>query len=303
VRTTWQWLPVLYGVGLAVGLVLVIASLLLDFRRLARKRDLEAQHSDKQKKASRLEDRLKKTYAGPIALMAQTGCADAETFKSKRRAAKEWAQEQERFAQDEAEILGGKTRADLEADWAAAKHAADELSREAGEDVDIESVRDAIRHITQELDSSPSPAPASPASAAPPSANGGAGAPLRDHATEIDGCLSKLSQSRLAAVTQEFGALRVTRRDTPGPVGLDAVSSGEALLARLAVALGSWAARRNGMGFPLILDDPLAGLDPQSRKALLETMAAMAGDRQIILLTNAPVADAPGLTQTALSVG
>jgi hypothetical protein len=108
--TTWEWLRVLYGVGLVVGLTLVVTALLLDFRRLTRKRALETQHAALQKKASRLDDRLKKTYAAPIALIAQTGCADAETFKAKRRAAKEWAAEQERFAHDEAQILGGKGR-------------------------------------------------------------------------------------------------------------------------------------------------------------------------------------------------
>lgn len=304
VRTTWQWLPVLYGVGLAVGLALLITAVVLDFRRLARKRDLEAQHADKQKKASRLEDRLKKTYASPIALMAQTGCTDAETFKAKRRAAKEWAEAQEQFARDEADILGGKTRADLEADWRTTKLAADDLSREAGEDVDIESVRDAIRHLTQELDSAPSAGPAS--AAQPPSqapSNGASRAPVREYATEINACLAKLTQTRLVSVSEEYGALRVTRRDEPAPVALDAVSSGEALQARLAVTLGAWAARRSGLGFPLILDDPLGGLDPQSRKALLDAMAAMAADRQIIVLTHSPAADAPGLTQTALTVG
>jgi hypothetical protein len=300
VRTTWEWLRILYGVGLIIGLALVVTALLLDFRRLARKRALETQHADIQKKASRLDDRLKKTYAAPIALIAQTGSGDAETFKAKRRAAKDWADEQERFAREEAEVLGGKTRADLESDWRAAKSAAEELSREAGEDVDIESLRDAIRHVTRELDSAPTAAPVSSVNAPH---NGASPAPLRDYAAEIAVCLAKLTDKRLLSVSEDQGVLRITRHDAPDPVPLDAVSSGEALQARLAVALGAWTARRSGLGFPLILDDPLAGLDPRSRKALIEIMATAAGDRQIIVLTNSPVPETAGLSQTTLTAG
>lgn len=301
IRTTaWTWLPVLFGVGLAVGLTLVVTALLLDVRRLARKRAMETQRADLQKKASRLEDRLKKTYAAPIAMIAQTGAGDAETLKAKRRAARDWVEEQDRFAREEADLLGGKTRADLEADWQAAKAATEELTREAGEDVDIESLRDAIRHLTQELDSAPSAASA-PAVTAPH--NGSSPVPLRDYATDISACLSKLTDARFSSVSDDQGRLRLVRRDAPDQAALDAVSSGEALQARLAVALGAWIARRNGLGFPLILDDPLAGLDPRSRKALLDTMAAAAGDRQIILLTNSAVPDIAGVSQTALTVG
>jgi uncharacterized protein YhaN len=288
----------LYLAGLALGLTLVVAALLLDARRLARKRMLEAQHSDLQKKASRLDDRLKKTYAAPIALIAQTGSGDAETFKAKRRAARDWAAEQERFELEEAQILGGKGRVELEADWKAAKIRAEELSREAGEDVDVESLRDAIRLLTRELDAAPATAATSP-----PATNGAPPAPTGDYAADAARCLAKLSDARLESVSEQDGVLRVTRRGAPGPVAVDSLSSGEALQAKLAVTLGRWAARRNGLGFPLILDDPLAGLDPSSRKALLDTLAGLAGDRQIIVLTNAPVADAVGISQTALTVG
>jgi energy-coupling factor transporter ATP-binding protein EcfA2 len=124
-----------------------------------------------------------------------------------------------------------------------------------------------------------------------------------DHAADIAGCLAKLSEARLESVSEQQGVLRVKLRGAPEPVALDSVSTGEALQARLAVAIGSWAARRNTLGFPLILDDPLAGLDPHSRKALLDTMAGLAGDRQIIVLTNTSVPEAAGLSQTALTVG
>ncbi|MEW6681689.1 MAG: AAA family ATPase [Nitrospirota bacterium] len=300
VRTTWEWLPILYGVGLVIGVTLVIASLLLDFRRLARKRTLETQHAELQKKASRLDDRLKKTYAVPIALIAQTGCGDAETFKAKRRAARDWAAEQDRFAHEESQILGGKSRADLEADWREAKARAEELSREAGEEVDLESLRDAIRHLTRELDAAPS---AAAASTPPPATNGAPPVGAGDHAAEIAGFLAKLSETRLESVSEQQGVLRVKRRGAPEPVALDSLSSGEALQARLAVALGRWAARRSELGFPLILDDPLAGLDPHARKTLLDTLGGLAGDRQVIVLTNAPVPEAVGLSQTALTVG
>jgi energy-coupling factor transporter ATP-binding protein EcfA2 len=293
------WVRYLYLAGLAVGLTLVVAALLLDARRLTRKRTLETQHAELQRKVSRLDDRLRKTYASPIAMIAQTGCGDAETFKAKRRAAKDWAAEQDRFARDEAQILGGKSRAELEADWKAAKIRADELAREAGEDVDLESLRDAIRHLTRELDAAPTAVAAPP----PPATNGAPPATVGDHAADIAGCLAKLSDARLESVSEQHGVMRVKRRGAPEPVALDSLSSGEALQARLAVALGRWAARRNGLGFPLILDDPLAGLDPHSRKALLDTLAGLAGDRQIVVLTNAPVPEAAGLSQTALAVG
>lgn len=299
VRTTWQWLPVLYGVGLAVGVTMAVTALLLDVRRLGRKRVLEAKHADLQKKTTRLEDKLKKTYAAPIALIAQTGSGDPETFKAKRRSAKEWAAEQERFTREEAELLNGKTRRDLEADWRTAKERAAELTREAGEDIDLESIRDAIGHLTRELDG----ATTAPPSVAPDASHNGAASPLDAYAKDISGCLTKLTNARLVSVSRQGGALCVTRREATDPVALSSLSSGEAMQARLAVLLGTWAARRNGLGFPLILDDPLAGLDPHSRKTLLGTMAGAAADRQIIVLTNSPVPDAAGLSQTVLTVG
>jgi energy-coupling factor transporter ATP-binding protein EcfA2 len=301
VRTTWEWLPVLYGIGLAIGVTMVVTALLLDFRRLARKRALETKHAELQKKASRLEDKLKKTYAAPIALIAQTGSGDVETFKAKRRAAKEWAAEQDRFIREEAEILAGKTRADLEADWRAAKAKAAELTREAGEDVDLESIRDAIGHLTRELDGST--AASTPASTTDASHNGGPHTPLREYASDIDGCVAKLTNARLVSVCEHHGVLCVKRRDVAEPVPLNAISHGETIQARVAVVLGAWAGRRNGLGFPLILDDPLAGLDPQGRKALLDTMVGVVGDRQIIVLSNAPVPEMAGVAQTALTVG
>jgi DNA repair exonuclease SbcCD ATPase subunit len=115
--------------------------------------------------------------------------------------------------------------------------------------------------------------------------------------------LAKFTNARLVSVCEQHGVLRVKRRDAAEPVALESMSSGEAIQARLAVLVGAWAARRNGLGFPLILDDPLASLDPQSRKALLDTMAGVAGDRQIIVLTNAPVPEVAGIAQTALTVG
>ncbi len=300
VRTTWAWLPILYGVGLAIGVTMVVTALLLDFRRLARKRTLETQHAELQKKTARLEDKLKKTYAAPIALIAQTGSGDAESFKAKRRAAKEWLAEQDRFAREEAEILGGKTRADLEADWKAAQARAAELAREAGDDVDVESIRDAIGLLTRELDNAPASAPASAPAASP---NGGPHTPLGAYASEIDGCLAKLTGERLVSLSERHGVLCVKRRDASETVAINAISSGEAIQAHLAMLLGAWTARRNRLGFPLILDDPLPSLDPQSRKALLDTMAGAVGDRQIIVLTNTPVPEAAGIAQTALTVG
>jgi energy-coupling factor transporter ATP-binding protein EcfA2 len=300
VRTTWRWLPVLYGVGLAVGVTMVVTALLLDVRRLGRKRVLEAKHADLQKKTARLEDKLKKIYAAPIALIAQTGSGDPETFKGKRRSAKEWAAEQERFTREEAELLRGKSRQDLEADWRTAKERAAVLTREAGEDVDLESIRDAIGHLTRELDGATTTPPSTPA---PDASHNGAASPLDAYAKDISGCLTKLTNARLVSVSRQGGALCVTRKDAPDPVALSSLSSGEAIQVRLAVLLGTWVARRNGLGFPLILDDPLAGLDPHSRKTLLDTMAGAAADRQIIVLTNSPVPETAGLSQTALTAG
>lgn len=300
VKTTWEWLPSLYVVGLAAGLALLVASLILDFRRLGNKRAMEARHAELQKKASRLEDRLKKTYATPIALMAQTQCADPETLKAKRRAAREWSAEQERFDQEEATILGGKGRIDLEEEWRAAKARVEHLTREAGEEVDVESLRDAIRHLTQELDHAPAPlaATAGVVAAAP---RNGSPSPVRDHAADIAGCLARLTDARLEAVSQRDGRLCVTRRGASDAVPVDLLSSGEALQTRVAIALGAWVARRNTLGFPLILDDPLSALDPQSRRTLIQIMTAAAANRQIIVFTTAPVPETAGIVQTALN--
>jgi len=271
----------------------------MDFRRQAAKRAAEAALASNLKKAAKLDDRLKKPYAALLALIAQTKSEDADTFKAKRRAAKEWADGVQAFDQEETAMLGGKTRADLETEWQSAKARADALVRDRGEDADVESLRDAIRLLTRELDAAPATSPA-PNPQSTPSPGAGL-APLRDHAADIARCVTALSGGRIDAVCEQNGSVCVTRRGSPDRVPLDALSSGEAMVARLAVALGAWTARRSGLGMPLILDDPLSGLDPEGRAALINALAVTAGERQILLLTNAPVPAAAGITQIALS--
>jgi energy-coupling factor transporter ATP-binding protein EcfA2 len=296
------WYRAIFFVGLLTGLGLLVTSLVMDFRRQAAKAAAESALAENRKKAAKLDDRLKRPYAALVALIAQTKSGDADTFKAKRRAAKEWAAGMQAFDQEETAILGGKTRMELQTEWQAAKARADALVRERGEDADVESLRDAIRLLTRELDAAPAtpPAPNPPPAQSTPSSGAGF-APLRDHAADIGRCVTALSGGRIDAVCEQSGSVCVTRRGSPDRVPLDALSSGEALMARLAVALGAWTARHKGLGLPLILDDPLSGLDPQGRTALINALAAAAGERQILLLTNAPVPATAGITQIALS--
>ena len=282
--------------GIGIGLSLLVASLILDFRRLGRNKSLETARAELSRKLSRLEERLKKTYAAPVALIAQTGCSDAETFKAKRRAALEWAGEQATFDQEEADLLDGGSRETLETEWQAAKTRADALMQDAGEDVDLESLRDAIGLLTRDLDASDAPAPAT----APPRPTATSGLPPDTHTSEIDICLLRLSEERLQAVTTRDGAVWVRRRGG-AEVPIEQLSHGEALQTRLSVVLGGWAARRAGFGFPLLLDDPLSGLDPQSRRIVLDTLSRLGANRQIVVLTNGPVPESAGLVQIALA--
>ncbi|MBI3606987.1 MAG: AAA family ATPase [Nitrospirae bacterium] len=284
--------------GIGIGLSLLVASLILDFRRLGRKKSLETARAELSRKLSRLEERLKKTYAAPVALIAQTGCPDADTFKAKRRAALEWSGEQARFDQEEANLLDGGTRETLEAEWQAAKTRADALMQDAGEDVDLESLRDAIGLLTRDLDASDA-APAPSAAPSPPTAT--SGVPPDTHTSEIDVCLLRLSEERLQAVITRDNAVWVRRRGG-AEVPIEQLSHGEALQARLSVVLGKWAARRAGLGFPLLLDEPLSGLDPQkSRRIVLDTLSRLGANRQIVVLTNGPAPESPGLVQIALA--
>jgi energy-coupling factor transporter ATP-binding protein EcfA2 len=296
------WYRAIFFLGLLAGLGLLVTSLVMDFRRQAAKRAAESALAENRKKSAKLDDRLKRPYAALVALIAQTKSEDADTFKAKRRAAKEWAAGMQAFDQEATAILGGKTRADLETEWQSAKTRVAAFVRERGEDADVESLRDAIRLLTRELDAAPasSPAPNPPPPQSTPSPGAGL-APLRDHAADIARCVTALSGGRIDAVCEQNGSVCVTRRGSPDRVPLDALSSGEALVARLAVALGAWTARRSGLGMPLILDDPLSGLDPEGRAALINALAVTAGERQILLFTNAPVPAAAGITQIALS--
>jgi len=282
--------------GIGIGLALLVASLLLDFRRLGRKKTMETARTELSRKLSRLEERLKKTYAAPVALMAQTGCPDAETFKAKRRAALEWAAEQARFDHEEAKVLGGGTRDSLAADWQTAKARADALTQVAGEDVDLESLRDAIGLLTRDLDASgAAKAPAAAPFPSPPTSSD----PLAAHASEINACLLRLSEERLQALAARDGTVWVRRRGGAA-APIEQLGSGEALQARLSIVLGAWAARRAGLGFPLLLDDPLSGLDPQSRRIVLDTLTRLGADRQIVVFTNSPAPESSSLVQIAL---
>lgn len=296
--TGWtQHLPI---VGLAVGMALLITALALDFRRLGAKQQLEARRTNLTLKASRLEDRLKRTYAAPLAVIAHTGCSDPESFKVKRHAAFQWATERDALAREEAGILAGTSRESIEADWQAAKRQAEELDRQAGPDVDVESLRDAIGLLTRELDTPSHPSVAPPRNIALDSDPNQAD-PLRAHAKEIDVCLQRLSEERLGHIASSNGDLVVQRRGAPDPVSIQMLSGGETVLARLSIVIGAWVARRAVLGFPLLLDDPLAVLDPQTRRVLVDTLTKLGTQGQILLFTNSPLPDNAGVFQTALT--
>jgi energy-coupling factor transporter ATP-binding protein EcfA2 len=288
--TLTGWMQYLYLIGLVGGLGLLIASLALDFRRLGKKKSLEARRDDLVTKASHLEDRLKKSYAAPIALMTRTTCPDPATLQAKRRAALDWAAEQADVDREEKAVLRGETRDAIEADWQAAKARIEALLREVDERVDVESLRDAIGLLTRELE-----APA--AGASRPTAGGD---PLQAHAAEINACLLRLSEDRLEALSARDGAVLVRRRGG-SEAPLDALSTGEARVVRVAIAVGAWAARQAEFNFPLLLDDPLSALDPATRAVLLDTLTRLGAGRQIIVFANEPAPNAPGIAQTALA--
>ena len=293
--TLTGWMQHLYLIGLVGGLGLLIASLALDFRRLGQKKSLEARRDELVTKASHLDDRLKKSYAAPIALMTRTTCPDPETLQAKRRAALDWAAEQADFDREEKAMLRGATRDALEADWQAAKARIEALLREVGERVDVESLRDAIGLVTRELEA-PTAGAARPTA---PSGPGG-GDPLQAHAAEINACLLRLSEDRLEALSARDGAVLVRRRGG-SEAPLDTLSAGEARVARVAIAVGAWAARHAEFDFPLLLDDPLSALDPATRAVLLDTLTRLGAGRQIIVFANEPAPNAPGIAQTALA--
>ena len=283
ILTLTGWMQHLYLIGLVGGFGFLIASLALDFRRLSQKKSLEARHNDLVTKASHLEDRLKKTYAAPIALMTRTKCPDPETLQAKRRAALDWSAEQADFDREETAMLRGATRDAIEADWRTAKARIEALLREVGERVDVESLRDAIGLLTRELE-------APTAGAARPTAPSGPSAgvdPLQAHAAEINACLLRLSEDRLEALFARDGAVMV-RRHGGGEAPIEALSAGEALVSRVAIAVGAWAARRGAFDFPLLLDDPLSALDPKTRAVLLDTLTRLSAGRQIIVFANEP---------------
>jgi DNA repair exonuclease SbcCD ATPase subunit len=122
---------------------------------------------------------------------------------------------------------------------------------------------------------------------------------LTAHASEINACLLRLSEERLQALAARDGTVWVRRRGG-AEAPIEQLGSGETLQARLSIVLGAWAARRAGLGFPLLLDDPLSGLDPQSRRIVLDTLTRLGADRQIVVFTNSPVPESAGLVQIAL---
>jgi ABC-type hemin transport system ATPase subunit len=122
---------------------------------------------------------------------------------------------------------------------------------------------------------------------------------LTAHASEINACLLRLSEERLQALAARDGTVWVRRRGG-AEAPIEQLGSGETLQARLSIVLGAWAARRAGLGFPLLLDDPLAGMDPQSRRIVLDTLTRLGADRQIVVFTNSPAPESAGLVQIAL---
>ena len=108
---------------------------------------------------------------------------------------------------------------------------------------------------------------------------------LESHATEW---LRRLTQGRYDRLEYDGRSILAAIDRNGSSVTFDRLSSGVQDMVYLSILWAGWQLTSSGISaLPVVLDDPLGGLDAPGRQAVIETLKELGQHRQIILLTTA----------------
>ncbi len=302
----WQ---TLYFLGLLTGAGLVAVSVFLDVRRLTQRKSVEGKLEEISHTQEALEVKFKKQNAAIFDLLKKASCQNVDQLKDKIRSYTELLRSIQDLKEEQGRLLGRKSLSDLDREQQTLTVAAKELESKIkgvrGVPSDIYSLQEEMRMIQREIEeqqtlklkgagkaeqvadqiapekrsSSVTWFPRSKQFEAVPKKQ------LEAHATEW---LRRLTQGQYDRLEYDaYSNLTVIDRNG-SLVAFDRLSSGAQDQVYLSILWAGWQLTSSGIpALPLVLDDPLVGLDESSRQVAVETLKELGQHRQIILLTTA----------------
>lgn len=303
----WQ---TLYFLGLLIGAGLVAVSVFLDVRRLTHRKSIEGKLEEISHAQEALEARFKKQNAAVFDLLKKASCQNADQLKDKIRSYKELLRSIQDLKEDQSRLLGNKSLADLEREQQALSTTAKELESKIkgvqGAPSDIYSLQEEMRMIQRDIEdyqtlklkgagkaeqvadqtASEKRDPSVPWF---PQSKQFEAVPKKQLATHATEWLRRLTQGqydRLEYYDAHSNLTVIGRNGSPVP--FERLSSGVQDQVYLSILWAGWQLTSSGIpALPLVLDDPLVGLDESSRQVAVETLKELGQHRQIILLTTA----------------
>ncbi|HXC61064.1 MAG TPA: AAA family ATPase, partial [Nitrospiria bacterium] len=302
----WQ---TLYFLGLLTGAVLVVVSVFLDVRRLTHRKSIEGKLGEISHAQEISESRFKKQNTAVFDLLKKASCQNVDQLKDKIRSYLELARSIQNLKEEQSRLLGNKSLPDLEREQQALTVSAKELESKIkgvqGTTPDIYSLQEEMRTIQREIQEQKTLKPKEAVKAEqvpdqtvteersssvtsfrrPKQFETVPKKLFETHATEW---LRRLTQGRYDRLEYDPQS-NLTLIDRKGsPALFDQLSSGVQDQVYLSILWAGWQLTSSGApALPLVLDDPLVGLDEASRQVAIETLKELGQHRQIILLTTA----------------
>jgi len=300
----WQ---MLYFLGLLTGAGLVAVSVFLDVRRLAQRKSTEGKLEEILHAQEALETRFKKQNTAVFDLLKKASCQNVDQLKDKIRSFKELLRSTQDLKEEQSRLLGNKNLPDLEREQQALSTTAKELESKIkgiqGAPSDIYSLQEEMRMIQREIEEQQTlklkgtgkteqivdqtaSEKGSPSAHWFPQSKQFEAVPkkqLETHATEW---LQRLTQGRYDRLESDSGSNFTVIGRNGSSVPFERLSSGVQDQVYLSILWAGWQLTNSGVpALPLVLDDPLVGLDESSRQVAVETLKELGQSRQIILLT------------------
>jgi DNA repair exonuclease SbcCD ATPase subunit len=306
----WQ---TLYFLGLLIGAGLVTSSVVLDVRRLTQRKSVQNRLEDTSEAQEVTEARFKKQNAAVFNLLKKASCQNADEFKDRVRNYMELLRSIENIKEEQRRLLGGKNLQDLDREQQSLSVAAKEIESKIkgvqGAPSDIYTLQEEMRMIQREMEEQQTLKPKAVAGTGEvadqtalqkkgssvqwlPQSKQFEALPKKQIETHATSWFRRLTQGRYDRLEYDPHSDLTVIGSNGSSVPFERLSSGVQDQVYLSILWACWQLTSTGIpALPLVLDDPLLGLDESNRRAAVETLKELGQNRQIILLTTAGYPD------------
>jgi uncharacterized membrane protein len=301
----------LFPVGFAIGIGLIIGSVLKDRSNASKRTSLHDQIDRLYKKQESLEEAFQKEHAPFLEILKKSGCKDMKELQEKNRVYRNLSQTRQNLEDQMKELLQGKILEELKAEQTTCNQKIAEIESQirsyGSVPTDLYSLQEEIRRLergntpdetltlqnptaddrTEMIPRPPSDVIATTLSSKLHPSNYRKLAPMDPESLQATATLllkQLAPDSQWEIVFSSEGVVSLRGPDG-SPLSWENISSGSLDLLWAVLFLSEQGLLKEKHPFPLLLDDPFIGLDSKRQDALLEVLRAMGRHRQVILCT------------------